>query len=109
MTAGRPPVRGVGVDAETRCEHYRGPTDVVAIKFKCCGVYYACKDCHEALAGHPIETWPKTEWDELAICCGSCGAELTVSQYLKSGSRCPQCGAAFNPRCSSHYHFYFQI
>jgi len=52
-------VHGVGLDDETRCVHYHGPTDIVAIRHKCCGDYYACKDCHDALAGHPMEAWPE--------------------------------------------------
>ena len=48
-------VRGVNLDAQTRCAHFHGSTDIIAIKMKCCGEYYACKDCHIALAGHQIE------------------------------------------------------
>jgi uncharacterized CHY-type Zn-finger protein len=108
MASNRPEVRGVNVDPQTRCEHYRGPTDIIAIKMKCCGVYYACKDCHIARADHALAAWPQSEWDQDAILCGTCGAELTIQQYMNSGSRCPACGAAFNPRCRNHYHFYFQ-
>jgi uncharacterized CHY-type Zn-finger protein len=100
-------VRGVELDAETRCRHYRGPTDIVAIKMKCCGVYYACKDCHEALAGHPIEVWPESEWEQKAILCGACGVEMSIHQYMERESRCPRCGERFNPGCRKHYHFYF--
>jgi uncharacterized CHY-type Zn-finger protein len=103
-----PNVRGVNLDSQTRCEHYREPTDVVAIKMKCCGVYYACKDCHAALADHPIRVWPESEWNKQAILCGVCGTELTIRQYLQSGSRCLACGAPFNPGCRKHHHFYFQ-
>jgi uncharacterized CHY-type Zn-finger protein len=74
---------------------------------KCCGLYYACKDCHSALAGHPIEPWPQSEWHHQAILCGACRAELTISAYLQSHSRCPTCQAPFNPACRNHYHFYF--
>ena len=49
-----PQVRGVELDAQTRCGHYHGSTDIIAIKMKCCGEYYACKDCHIELAGHSI-------------------------------------------------------
>ena len=100
-------VRGIELDAQTRCGHYRGATDIVAIKMKCCGVYYACKDCHETLAGHPIEVWPESEWEQKAILCGACGAELTVRQYMQCESRCPKCRDSFNPGCRKHYHFYF--
>jgi uncharacterized CHY-type Zn-finger protein len=101
-------VRGVEVDAQTRCAHYHGATDVIAIKMKCCGVYYACKDCHEALAEHAIEVWPRSEWNELAILCGECGAELSIADYMKCESQCPACDAGFNPGCRNHYHFYFE-
>jgi uncharacterized CHY-type Zn-finger protein len=74
---------------------------------KCCGVYYACKECHEALAGHPIEVWPQSEWDQPAILCGACGRELSIEAYMHSGSKCPLCGADFNPACRNHYSFYF--
>jgi uncharacterized CHY-type Zn-finger protein len=100
-------VRGVKLDAETRCEHYHGPTDIIAIKMKCCGVYYACKDCHEALAGHAIEVWPESEWEQKAILCGACGAEMSIRQYMQCESRCPNCGERFNPGCRRHYQFYF--
>jgi len=102
-------VRGVNLDPQTRCEHYRGPTDIVAIKMKCCGVYYACKDCHAALADHPFEVWPESEWDQAAILCGACGAQLSINHYLQSKSRCPACRELFNPRCRNHYHLYFAV
>jgi uncharacterized CHY-type Zn-finger protein len=102
-----PEVSGLHVDPQTRCLHYHGPTDIIAIKTKCCGVYYACKDCHDALANHSIEPWPPSEWHTQAILCGSCRAELTISAYLQSNSFCPNCHSAFNPRCRNHYHFYF--
>lgn len=81
--------------------------DVVAIKMRCCGTYFACKDCHEALAGHALETWPRGEWQERAVLCGVCSTELTIVQYLKSADRCPGCGAAFNPGCREHRSYYF--
>jgi uncharacterized CHY-type Zn-finger protein len=103
-----PHVHGVNLDSQTRCEHYHGPTDVVAIKMKCCGLYYACKDCHEALADHPIAVWPESEWNQQAILCGACGAMLTILEYMQSESRCAACGAQFNPGCRNHYHLYFK-
>ena len=102
-------VRGVGLDAQTRCQHHHGLTDVIAIKMKCCGLYYACKDCHIALADHAIEVWPQNEWTQAAILCGACGAELSIEQYMRSGYSCPACNAPFNPKCKKHYHYYFQI
>ena len=100
-------VRGVDLDPQTRCKHYRGPTDIIAIKMKCCGIYYACRDCH-VLADHQIEVWPESEWDREAILCGVCGTELTIGQYMQGKSRCPACHERFNPRCRNH-HLYFQV
>lgn len=104
-----PAVQGMGMDHQTRCVHYRSPLDVIAIKMKCCGTYYACKDCHDQLAGHPIEVWPRSQWMEKAIMCGQCGTEMTINAYLASNNRCPGCRTHFNPRCANHYHFYFEV
>jgi uncharacterized CHY-type Zn-finger protein len=100
-------VRGIDLDAQTRCVHYRTALDIIAIKMKCCGVYYACKECHEALTDHPIEVWPQAEWNELAVLCGACRHELSIGQYMESGYACPCCRALFNPGCRNHYQFYF--
>jgi uncharacterized CHY-type Zn-finger protein len=100
-------VRGVDMDAQTRCLHYHSPLDIIAIKMKCCEEYYACKECHDALADHPIEVWPVEMWDYEAILCGSCGNEMSISEYLAGGYTCLACGASFNPGCKNHHHFYF--
>ncbi len=107
MQTPHPEVRGIDLDRNTRCAHYRTDRDIVAIKMKCCGLYYACKDCHEALADHPIEVWSEAEWNQLAVLCGACQKQMTIRQYMESGSMCPECGAAFNPGCRKHYQFYF--
>lgn len=104
----RPAVHGIEVDPQTRCAHYTQPVDIVAIKMKCCGEYYACNDCHDALAGHAIEVWPRAEWDREAVLCGACSLEMTINQYLECNNQCPACGAQFNPGCRHHYHFYFE-
>jgi uncharacterized CHY-type Zn-finger protein len=103
----RPHVYGLELDSETRCRHWRSNLDVVAIRLKCCGLYYACKDCHEALAGHPLEAWPQSEWDAKAVLCGACGTEMSIREYLACSDACPSCGAPFNPGCRHHRHFYF--
>jgi uncharacterized CHY-type Zn-finger protein len=108
MSRTRPPIRGVNLDERTRCAHWHSPLDVIAIKMKCCGIYYACKDCHVELAGHAIQTWRKTEWQTAAVLCGVCGNEQTIRQYMDCANSCPACGAAFNPGCRNHYHFYFE-
>jgi uncharacterized CHY-type Zn-finger protein len=107
MPQPRPHVAGIDLDAETRCRHYHSRLDIVAIKMRCCGTYYACKDCHDALAGHPIAVWPAEVRDTPAILCGACGTELAIRQYLDCGDHCPACGAPFNPGCRTHRHFYF--
>ena len=102
-------VQGIDLDPNTRCLHYHGPADVIAIKMRCCQTYYACIECHAALAGHPTEAWPRNEWHEKAALCGVCGGELSVGEYLDSGNRCPLCEARFNPGCRNHYHLYFEM
>lgn len=109
MPDSRPNVSGIDLDSQTRCSHYNKPVDIIAIKTKCCGVYYACKDCHDALAGHSMEVWPPSEWDQLAVLCGACGEELTILQYLKCANVCPVCEAPFNPGCRNHHHLYFEM
>jgi len=103
----RPTVRGIDLDPETRCTHWHSPLDIIAIRMKCCGVYYACRDCHDALAGHAAEVWPEAEWNRKAVLCGACGHEMSVRDYLNSENRCPHCGAGFNSGCRHHYHLYF--
>lgn len=100
-------VIGVEVDAETRCAHYRSARDIIAIKFKCCGDWFPCAQCHAELAGHAAEVWPQDEFKTRAILCGACGHQLTIREYLECASRCPQCGREFNPGCVAHRHLYF--
>lgn len=96
------------LDDETRCSHYQSSLDVIAIKFKCCGRYYPCYQCHEEAAGHKAQVWEESEWDQTAILCGVCKTELTINEYMHSGNCCPKCNTGFNPKCSTHYHLYFQ-
>lgn len=107
VTIGGVSVRGIDVDPETRCAHYATERDVVAIRFACCGEYYPCVECHDAVVDHDREVWPTGSADEPAVRCGACGNELTVSAYLGCEDECPACGAAFNPGCRNHYHYYF--
>lgn len=110
MTASpdRPAVCGLDLDLQTRCVHWHSERDIIAIRMRCCGTYFACRECHEALAGHDTQVWPKAEWDQPAVLCGACGHELTIREYLACDSRCPACGSAFNPGCKSHHHLYFE-
>jgi uncharacterized CHY-type Zn-finger protein len=100
-------VRGVAVGSETRCGHDHTDRDVVAFRFPCCGPFYPCADCHAAVADHPAERWPEPRVDAEAVLCGACGSTMTVRAYLDSAFACPDCGAAFNPGCRSHYDRYF--
>ena len=102
-------VVGAGLDAETRCAHYRSERDIIAIKFKCCGNWFPCHACHAELAGHAPEVWPKEAFDTPAIVCGACAHQLTVSEYLACGSRCTNCRREFNPGCAKHYALYFEV
>ncbi|MGZ3377586.1 MAG: CHY zinc finger protein [Phenylobacterium sp.] len=103
----RPAVHGQSLDAHTGCAHWRSELDIIALKMRCCLTYYACRQCHDELAGHPAAVWPTAEWDEAAVLCGACGHELSVRQYLACDSRCPACRARFNPGCQTHKHLYF--
>ncbi|MGH7481437.1 MAG: CHY zinc finger protein [Longimicrobiales bacterium] len=107
MAAG--PVHGLDLDAEGRCRHWHGPTDIVAIRFRCCGLYFACHACHEAMADHVATRWHPAEFDQPAVMCGACRAELSVRHYLDGDDRCPACHAAFNPRCRLHHPLYFEM
>jgi uncharacterized CHY-type Zn-finger protein len=102
----RPVVLGRTVDDQTRCLHYHGPTDVIAIRFACCGAYYPCFECHHEAADHPARQWPAGRRDERAILCGVCGTELTIATY-QSVPACPSCDARFNERCRLHWPLYF--
>lgn len=101
-------VHGVDVDTETRCRHWNSPVDIIAIKFKCCGKWYPCNDCHSELAVHEPDQWTRSERDEKAVLCGGCGRQLSINEYLGSGNVCPGCERAFNPGCAKHYDLYFE-
>lgn len=101
-------VLGSVVDDQTRCAHYGGETDVIALRFRCCGDYYPCYECHEESAGHPIARWRAGDADRLAVLCGVCRTELRIDEYL-GASACPACGARFNPGCSLHHDIYFDF
>ncbi|MEO7672819.1 MAG: CHY zinc finger protein [Pyrinomonadaceae bacterium] len=101
-------VHGVNIDLQTRCAHWHGHLDIIAIKFKCCGEWFPCFDCHAAEAGHAATVWPKEERNAIAVLCGACGGQLTISEYLDCGSKCPKCASRFNPGCANHLHLYFE-
>jgi len=92
------------------CAHWRSDKDIVALKFKCCGVFYACYECHKAGAGHAVLRWPKSSWKtEKAVLCRACDTAMTIDAYMKSNAMCPACNASFNPNCSRHWPLYFEL
>lgn len=100
-------VYGIEVNEKTGCQHYASALDVIAIKFKCCKQYYACYDCHLALADDVAEQWQPKDFDTKAILCGHCGFEMSIRQYLTCNSECSNCKAHFNPKCKLHWDLYF--
>ncbi|MFB4161194.1 CHY zinc finger protein [Geomicrobium sp. JSM 1781026] len=100
-------IHGQVLDEETRCVHYDGPTDIIAIKFACCGRYYPCIHCHEESESHRRRTWATNERDERAIYCGACKTEHTIQTYMNH-THCPRCSSLWNENCKYHYHYYFE-
>ena len=95
--------------SKTRCQHYHSERDIIAIKLKCCQKFYSCILCHNLCEDHEPITWRLIEFDEEAIFCGNCKSLLSIQRYLDCNSVCPVCCADFNPRCSNHYHYYFDL
>ena len=77
-----PLLRGVGLDAQTRCAHYATARDVVALRFACCPAYWSCHRCHAELADHPAVPVPAGDFDRPHVLCGVCRTELSVAAYL---------------------------
>ena len=100
-------VRGAAVDDETRCVHYRGPLDIVAIRFHCCDEFYPCFRCHADAADHAASAWPRERFDDRAVLCGVCRTTLTITAYLAADG-CPSCAAPFNPGGRFHHDLYFE-
>ncbi|MFR0637655.1 CHY zinc finger protein [Arthrobacter sp. LS16] len=107
MASGSRQVRGVDMDSQTRCAHYRQLIDVIALRHACCDAWYPCHLCHRELADHPAVPWPAARGTEPAVLCGVCGHEMTAAEYLGTGS-CPACQALFNPGCKAHAPLYFE-
>jgi uncharacterized CHY-type Zn-finger protein len=102
-------VFGLDVDVETRCRHYRGASDVVAIQMACCRRFAACIHCHNAVADHEVKPWPADSFDEKRVLCGACGERISIRSYIEESPRCPSCGHALNPGCERHHPLYFEV
>ena len=77
-----PLLRGVGLDAQTRCAHHATARDVVALRFACCSAYWSCHRCHTELADHPAVPVPADDFDRPHVLCGVCRTELSVTCLL---------------------------
>jgi uncharacterized CHY-type Zn-finger protein len=106
---GKTRIYGTLLDQVTRCIHYNTIKDIIAIKFKCCEKYYPCIYCHNEAENHEVQVWLKDEFYHKAVYCGECKSELTITEYLNNPAHCPKCQSIFNPNCSLHKHFYFEI
>lgn len=102
-------VNGTNVDAQTRCEHYHKEIDIVAVKFKCCGEWFPCFQCHRENTNHELQIWKQNERGTKAILCGNCRRQLTIQEYMNCDFVCPNCRASFNPGCANHYDLYFEV
>lgn len=102
-------VKGADVDEQTRCAHYHKELDIIAIKFKCCGEWFPCFECHAENAEHNAEVWSLNERETKAVLCGVCGHQLSISEYMNCDFACPKCRSLFNPGCANHYDLYFKI
>lgn len=105
VTVGAHEVYGLPVDGQTRCVHYAGRWDVVAIALPCCGRFHPCIHCHRAVAGHEPRRWSAGDDAERAVLCGACATTMPLHVYLAVAD-CPSCGHPFNPGCVSHRPLY---
>jgi uncharacterized CHY-type Zn-finger protein len=102
-------VHGLSLTPLTQCKHWNSPLDIIAIRHACCGRFYACISCHDALENHKSSIWPLSQRDERAVLCGKCKHVLRIDEYLSCGSVCTRCGAGFNPGCKGHWGMYFEM
>ena len=89
-----PPVFGRDLDPQTRCAHWHSPLDIIAIKMKCCGAYWACRECHDE---------PHMITETAIVCPDVAGVEQLLEQQRIPFARTT---LAFTPATSvaSHDH-----
>lgn len=99
--------RGVKLDAQGRCVHYRSIRDVVLNRCGTCGDVFACHRCHDELTDHPFGRLAQDA--AAAVTCGACGHEMDYLAYTAGPGTpaCPSCGHLFNPGCAGHAHLYW--
>nr|WP_197696932.1 CHY zinc finger protein [Streptococcus merionis] len=95
---------GLGVDQESRCQHYHSRVDIAALKCKACQKYYACYECHDAMESHLFVATDSSE--VYPVLCGNCKTYLSRTDY--ETYFCPNCTHAFNPKCILHKNIYFK-
>jgi uncharacterized CHY-type Zn-finger protein len=105
----QPQAHGISITPLTQCQHWNSPLDIIAIRHACCGKFYACISCHDALENHTSSVWPLFQRDERAVLCGKCKHVLRIDEYLSCGSVCTSCGSGFNPGCKGHWGMYFEM
>ncbi len=95
------------IDEETRCLHYQGEKDVIALKCYACRRYYPCYHCHDKYETHAYAAYPVYLRADKVVFCGVCKEELRIADYRAGGSSCFSCHADFNPNCRLHESIYF--
>lgn len=100
-------VFGDVIDKETRCLHYHGSRDIIALKCADCLRYYPCFYCHNQYESHAFAPYSRQDSDHLVVLCGCCQRELTIAAY-EAVSACPACQSPFNPGCKAHAAIYFK-
>ncbi|KAH3900132.1 Hot13p SCDLUD_003100 [Saccharomycodes ludwigii] len=102
-------ISGKLVDEKSRCIHWHGDLDIIALKFKCCpNTYYSCYTCHQELCNHKVEKYNRLDNKVNLIICGNCRKEFTFQEYVTSDYKCLNCKQKFNPGCKLHYDMYFK-
>lgn len=100
-------IKGLLVDDQSRCEHWKSPLDIVALRFRCCDEFYACYSCHQECTNHGVKRYSlKDAKSTTLVICGVCRLQMTFEQYHQLN--CPRCHSPFNPGCKLHYHLYFE-
>ncbi|RLV91211.1 Helper of Tim protein 13 [Spathaspora sp. JA1] len=103
-------LQGQLTDKHTRCIHYHSKLDIIALKFKCCQIYYPCFKCHQELTNHKVSRYNSNDLATVkVILCGECFHELSFDEYKNNNMKCVYCHNNFNPGCSLHLDLYFDI